>query len=114
MLPSNQIRIREFQDASGKSPFASWFDKLNPRAAAKVTVALTRLEQGNTSNVKSVGSGVHELRIDHGPGYRIYFGRQGNELIILLCGGTKARQRKDIETAKLRWSEFKTRKRKGY
>lgn len=77
-------------------------------------MALTRLEQGNISNVKSVGSGVHELRIDHGPGYRIYFGRQGNELIILLCGGTKARQRKDIETAKLRWSEFKTRKRKGY
>jgi putative addiction module killer protein len=110
VLPSNQIRIREFQDASGKSPFASWFDKLNPRAGAKVTVALTRLEQGNTSNVKSVGSGVHELRIDHGPGYRIYFGRQAKELIILLCGGTKARQQKDIETAKLRWSEFKKRK----
>lgn len=76
-------------------------------------MALTRLEQGNTSNVKSVGSGVHELRIDHGPGYRIYFGKQGKELIILLCGGTKARQQKDIETAKLRWSEFKKRKRKG-
>ncbi len=113
MLPSIEIRIRELQDASGRSPFASWFDKLNARAAAKVTVALARLEQGNTSSVKSVGSGFHELRIAHGPGYRIYFGKQGRGLIILLCAGTKARRQKEIESAKQRWSEFKKLSRKG-
>jgi len=67
----------EYLDEKGRSPFEIWFNKINAQAAAKVTTALVRLEGGNTSNVKSLGSGVHELKIDFGPGYRVYFGYNG-------------------------------------
>jgi putative addiction module killer protein len=77
-----------------------------------VTIALTRMGQGNFSNAKAVGAGVQEFRIDSGPGYRVYFGRDGERLIILLAGGTKRRQRKDIEAARARWADYKKR-RKG-
>jgi len=69
------------------------------------------MEQGNFSNVKSVGAGVHEYKIDFGPGYRIYFGKDGEKLVILLGGGAKKRQRKDIATAQERWADYKKRKR---
>jgi putative addiction module killer protein len=72
---------------------------LNPQAAAKVATAVTRLSLGNMSNVKGVGSGVFELRIDFGPGYRVYFGKDGERLVILLGGGTKQRQQRDINAA---------------
>lgn len=107
MLP---FELRSYQDRLGRSPFDAWFNKLSSVAAAKVTVALTRLELGNFSNAKSVGAGVHELKIHHGPGYRTYFGRDGNTLIILLGGGTKKKQQADIRTAKLRWTDYKARK----
>lgn len=102
----------EFLDAEGNSPFGAWFDELDARAAAKVTVALARIEQGNLSNVKAVGSGVHEYRIDFGPGYRLYLGRDGDMLVILLAGGTKRRQQVDIASAHMRWAEYKQRRRK--
>lgn len=101
------MELREFQDESGRSPFAAWFDSLEATAAAKITVALTRLESGNTSRVKGVGSGVFELKIDFGPGYRVYFGNDGKEIVILLGGGTKKRQQRDIETAHERWRKYK-------
>jgi putative addiction module killer protein len=107
------MTIEEFLTNEGISPFETWFLKLNAKAAAKVTTALARLEGGNTSNVKSVGAGVHEYRIDFGPGYRIYFGLDGKTLVILLAGGTKKRQQIDIGAAKERWSEYKQRKKKG-
>jgi len=69
------------------------------------------MEQGNFSNTKGVGTSVSECLIDFGPGYRIYFGRDGNTLVILLGGGTKKRQQKDIERAKILWKEYKRRKR---
>ena len=72
---------------------------------------LTWMEQGNFSNVKSVGAGVHEYRIDFGPGYRIYFGKDGDRLVILLAGGTKKRQDADIAAAKGHWRDYKRRKR---
>jgi putative addiction module killer protein len=99
--------------AAGETPFAGWFGHLDPQAAAKVTVALQRLSQGNLSSVKGVGSGVLEYRIDFGPGYRIYFGRDGEQLVILLGGGTKRRQQNDIETAQARWAEYRRRKREA-
>ncbi|NER26430.1 MAG: ParB/RepB/Spo0J family partition protein [Symploca sp. SIO1C4] len=83
--------ITRMKDEQGKSAFASWFNKLNPQAAVKVTTYLTRVEMGNFSQLKGIGSGVHELRIDWGPGYRVYMGRDGDTLIILLDGGTKKR-----------------------
>ena len=104
------IDVREYNDRHGRSPYAVWFDRLNAQAAAKVTTALTRLAQGNTSNVKSVGSGVYECRIDFGPGYRVYFGKDGERLVILLGGGTKKRQQHDVEIALIHWQDYKQRK----
>ena len=105
------LELQEYLDTQGVSPFRSWFDDLDPVAAAKVTVALGRIEQGNLSGVKSVGKGVLEYRIDFGPGYRIYFGRDGRLLVILLGGGTKKRQQQDVERAATRWTDYKSRKR---
>lgn len=109
MLPSS-VLIEEYLDASGVSPFGAWFDTLAPVAAAKVTVAVARIARGAVSNVKGVGDGVLEYRIDSGPGYRVYFGRDGHRLVILVGGGTKRRQDRDIEAAKARWADYKTRK----
>ncbi|MDE0705894.1 MAG: type II toxin-antitoxin system RelE/ParE family toxin [Rhodospirillaceae bacterium] len=101
------IVIREYIGSDGHSPYARWFLRLNAQAAAKVAIALVRLQQGNFSNVKGVGAGVQECRINFGPGYRIYFGKDGDTLIVLLGGGTKKRQRQDIETAKMLWQRYK-------
>ncbi len=105
------LTLHEYLEAGGRSPFRDWFDALDPTAAARITVALARIEQGNLSNAKSVGEGVLEYRIDFGPGYRVYFGRDGDVLVILLGGGTKRRQQRDIDDAKVRWSDYKRRKR---
>jgi len=96
----------------GSSPFGIWFSVLDAHTAAKVTVALYRMEQGNFSNIKSVGKGVAEYKIDFGPGYRIYFGQDGDEVVILLGGGSKKTQAKDIKTAQMLWMEYKTEKAK--
>ena len=85
------IDVREYVAADGSSPYAKWFNALNAPAAAKVAIAITRMAQGNLSNAKSVGGGIQEYRIDFGPGYRIYFGRDGERVIILFGGGTKKR-----------------------
>ena len=69
--------VREYLTPQGESPFGSWFDGLDSQAAAKVTIALIRIGQGNLSNAKSVGSGVSEYKIDFGPGYRLYFSKDG-------------------------------------
>jgi putative addiction module killer protein len=91
------VGVREYNDRVGRSPYADWFNRLNAQAAAKVATAFTRLALGNFSNVKGVGSGVFEYRIDFGPGYRV--GKDGERLVILLAGGTKKRQQRDIEEA---------------
>jgi putative addiction module killer protein len=104
-----EIEIQEFLDSSGQSPFAHWFDALNAVAAARVTLALTRLSQGNFSNVKGVGAGVYELKMDFGPGYRVYFGKAGEQLVILLGGSTKKRQSAAIAAAQAFWAEYKRR-----
>ena len=75
-------------------------------------MGLTRIELGNFSNVKSVGSGVYEHKIDFGPGYRIYFGKNGDKLVILLGGGTKKRQNRDIQDAQASWTDYKRRKKR--
>ncbi|HEY6767949.1 MAG TPA: type II toxin-antitoxin system RelE/ParE family toxin [Candidatus Sulfotelmatobacter sp.] len=83
---------KEYVDARRKSPFHRRFVDLHPPEAAKVTGAIIRMEQDNFSNVKGVGSGVFEYVLNIGPGYRIYFGKHGDQIIILLGGGTKKRQ----------------------
>lgn len=106
------MKVIEYLAEDGRSPFRRWFDDLDARAAAKVTTALVRLESGNTSSVKSIGRGLHECRIDWGPGYRLYCGIEGDELVILLAGGTKQRQQRDIVNALQRWQDYKRRKKK--
>ena len=104
------LSVLEYLDRAGSSPFAAWFQSLDAATAAKVTTALRRLELGNFSNVKGVGAGVFERRIDFGPGYRVYFGKDGDAVVILLCGGTKKRQDRDIAMAHDRWGDYKKRK----
>ena len=113
MLPYAVIELRYYLESDGHSPFEHWFTGLDAAAAAKVSVALTRLEQGNLSNAKGVGQGVLEYRIDWGPGYRVYFGRDGDVLVILLTGGTKKRQQRDIEAAKVMWEDYRRRRSKA-
>jgi putative addiction module killer protein len=96
-------------DEAGRSPYAAWFDDLNAAAAAKVTTAVVRLSHGNFSKVEGAGSGVFEYKLDFGPGYRIYFGKDGERLILLLGGGSKKRQQKDIQNAIARWQDYRQR-----
>jgi putative addiction module killer protein len=103
--------IRYYVAGNGKEPFAEWFGTLDEVAGTKVTRALVRLEQGNFSNVKGVGAGVLEYRIDFGPGYRVYFGRDGDTIVVLLTGGTKKRQQRDIEAAHTYWQDYRRSKR---
>lgn len=104
------IRVEEYITEKGNSPFADWFDGLDAHAANKVNTYLTRIAEGNTSSLKPLKGAFQEIRIDWGPGYRIYVGRDGNTLVILLGGGTKQRQQKDIENAAELWEEYKKRK----
>ena len=97
-------------DEHGRVPFETWILELDGQAQAKVTIALSRLERGNLSNVESVGDGVSELKLNWGPGYRVYFGQDGKTIIILLCGGTKKRQSRDVAAAKVRWANYKLRR----
>jgi len=106
------MKLVEYLDTKDQSPFESWFKRINAQAAAKVTTALVRLEGGNISNAKSLGGGVYELKIDFGPGYRVYFGYDGPKVVILLAGGTKKRQSEDVDIAKKRWVDYGARKKK--
>lgn len=96
-----------FRARNGRRPFEEWLDELNDqRAVARVLARLARVRQGNLGDCKSVGEGVSELRVDYGPGYRVYFGQKGRTLVVLLCGGDKRTQDRDIRLAKLFWREF--------
>ena len=99
------FRVEQYITGEGGCPFANWFDSLDAKAALKVRIVIARMESGNMGDVKPVGSGVSERRIDYGPGYRIYFGKDGETLVLLLTGGTKKRQQKDIDQAKIFWSD---------
>jgi putative addiction module killer protein len=105
------IEVREYVDAQGRTPYRDWVVKLDTSTRVRVITAVLRMEQGNFSTAKGVGSGVSELRLDFGPGYRVYFGKDGERLVILLGGGTKKRQQADIDAAHALWADYKKRKR---
>ena len=101
--------VQEYVKQDGSSLYAEWFNTLNPQAAAKVTVAISRLELGNTSNIKWF-DGIGEYKINWAPGYRIYLAQQGKQLIILFGGGIKDSQKSDIKKAQELYQEYKERK----
>jgi putative addiction module killer protein len=104
------VEVREYQTAEGKVPLTAWLESLRDGATrARIVARLDRLKAGLLGDWKSIGSGVFELRIDHGPGYRVYYGQEGKALILLLCGGDKSTQAKDIETAHAYWKDYKAR-----
>ena len=97
-----------FRARDGQVPFEEWLDDLDDkRAVARMLARLARARQGNLGDCKPVGEGVRELRMDYGPGYRVYFGQKGRTLVVLLCGGDKRTQDRDIRLAKQFWQEFK-------
>jgi putative addiction module killer protein len=104
----NQLReIRYYVTENGVSPFTEWFMSLRDRRAqSKIELRLRRVELGNLGDCKALGSGLYELRVDTGPGYRIYFGEVGSTILLLLCGGDKSTQDRDIKKAQLYWSLY--------
>ena len=103
--------LREFLTEPGKNPFRDWLVRLrDSQARARIRIRLNRVRLGNFGDFKPVGEGVHELRLDFGPGYRIYLGQDGDVLVILLCGGDKRTQSRDIKTAKEFWKSYCRRK----
>ena len=106
-----EVLVYETED--GCAPFEDWFNALDTQAALKVETAIARIEAGNLGDVKPAGQGVSEHRIAFGPGYQLYFGQDGKKLVVLLNGGTKKQQSKDMEQARAFRADCKRRKKGG-
>jgi putative addiction module killer protein len=104
------LEIRQYQTGDGRIAVADWLDNLRDRAARlRVLARMDRLTEGLRGDWKSLGGGIYELRVDYGPGYRVYYAQDGTLMILLLCGGTKRTQANDIEKARAYWKDYKTR-----
>ena len=102
--------LQEYVTPEGKIPFREWLQRLHDvNARARVRVRLNRVRLGNFGDAKPVGNGVSELRVPYGPGYRVYFARAGSTIVLLLCGGDKSTQTRDISTAKDYWRDYRRR-----
>ena len=102
--------IRLYRTNAGTVPFSEWFDSLGDiKTQQRIDARLARMRLGNFGDAKAIGEGVHELRLDFGPGYRIYFGQEGRTIVILLCGGDKSSQQRDIKKAKQFWLNYQER-----
>lgn len=98
-----------FVDSTGKEPFSEWLEALRDhQARRRILTRLRRVEQGNFGDCKALQDGIHELRFTFGPGYRVYFGEDGDTIVVLLCGGDKSSQERDIERAKAFWQEYQS------
>ena len=104
------LELRQYQTADGRSPFVEWLAELRDRRANQsIAARLVRMQSGNRGDWKSLGAGVFELRVDTGPGYRVYCGQDGATLVLLLCAGDKRTQSKDIQRAHDYWNDYKAR-----
>jgi putative addiction module killer protein len=109
-LSADEYSLRYFIAANGKRPFAEWLYSLSDRkAAARVQIRLERIRLGNFGDARSLGKGLFELRIDVGPGYRVYFMVEGKSVVVLLCGGDKTTQQKDIRRAREYLADYRRR-----
>ena len=105
------VEIRQYQTAEGRTPFAEWLAALRDRRANQAIAArILRMQAGNRGDWKAIGAGIFELRIDTGPGYRVYCGQDGATLVLLLCAGDKRTQTKDIEHARDYWKDYQARR----
>lgn len=97
-----------YEKSNGKTPFSDWMRNLKDvKARATIRARLNRIQLGNFGDCKNIGEGVFELRIAYGPGYRVYFGHDGEKIVVLLCGGDKRSQARDIENAKIYFTDYK-------
>lgn len=102
--------INEYEDEQGNSPYADWLNNLRDvRAKAKIIMRVDRMELGLFGYCEPIGNGLSELRIHYGPGYRVYYGKEQQQVYLLLCGGEKSSQKKDIIKAKAYWKNYKRR-----
>ena len=100
------VTVREYETADGKVPFRDWLGTLDRATRARVQARVVRFEKGNLGDHKGVGGGVQEARVMFGPGYRLYFGQDGATLVLLLVGGSKGTQAKDIQRAQQYWRDY--------
>lgn len=109
-MSDSTIQLLEYITEDGNNPFHKWLSSLKDRTVrARIRVRLNRVRLGNFGDCKPVGKGVNELRVDYGPGYRVYYGKTETSIVILLCGGSKKTQSKDIQLAQTYWVDFKRR-----
>lgn len=107
---TKEYQVEYYQQDSGNEPFKTWLENLRDRVAiAKIRIRIGRIRLGNFGNYKPLGDGVLELKIDHGAGYRAYYAISGKAIVLLLIGGDKSTQSKDIETAKRYWQDYQER-----
>lgn len=106
-----RIELEQYIDARGRNHYREWVSRLDASVRARIDKSVLRMGDGNFSGAKAEGEGVSALRIDFGPGYRVYFGQDGETLVVLLAGGTKRRQNQDILLGRSLWAEYKRRKR---
>lgn len=113
-MPIFLFEIEYYTTREGRAPFKAWLESLKDvPGRAKIRVRLDRARLGSLGDNRSVGEDVHELRVDYGPGYRIYFAIEGKRLLLLLLAGDKSRQQRDIATAKKYWRDYQERKKHG-
>jgi putative addiction module killer protein len=109
-MEGSQIELLEYLTEDGENPFHKWLISLKDRSVrARIRVRLNRVRLGDFGDCKPVGKGVSELRVDYGPGYRVYYGKSGMTIVILLCGGSKKSQSRDVQLAQAYWADFQRR-----
>jgi putative addiction module killer protein len=101
----NQIEIREYVTAQGRNLYRHWMDRLDQPVQKRVDARIRRMSAGNFGKGRHLGAGLYEAILDFGPGYRVYYGYHGNKVVILLCGGDKSMQDKDIKAAMAHWQD---------
>ena len=105
------VQVFHYITRDGRDRFGEWLSKQNINVVARIQQRIDRMSRGNFGDHRGLDSGLSELRIDYGPGYRVYYGRDGHNIVILLAGGTKKRQDRDIEQARIHWKAYKQEKR---
>ncbi len=107
MLATQPRKLQIYQHSNGREPFTEWLESRDQKTQERIQARLDRLVGGNFGDCESVGQGIFEIRLHFGAGYRIYFGEADNTIVLLLCGGDKSSQNRDIERAKAYWLEYK-------